>query len=43
MVNELEQLVQEAMMGAPLKRRLADIQGEEEALVKSGGHPTSAR
>ena len=42
-VNELEQLVQEAMMGAPLKRRLAEIQGEEEALVNSGRRPTPAR
>ena len=44
-VNELVQLglVQESMMGAPLKRRLAEIQGEEEALVESGRRPTPAR
>ena len=36
-------LVQESMMGALLKRRLAEIQGEEEALVESGHRPTPAR
>ena len=36
-------LVQEALMGAQLKRRLAELKGEEEALVESGRWPTPAR
>ena len=36
-------LVQEALMGAQLKRRLAELKGEEEALVESGRRPTPAR
>ena len=45
MVHDLVQLglVQEAMMGAQLKRRLAELRGEEEALVESGRRPTPAR
>jgi len=44
-VNELVQkgLIQETLMGAQLKRRLAELQGEEEALVESGRRPTPAR
>ena len=44
-VHDLIQLglVQEAMMGAQLKRRLAELRGEEEALVESGRRPTPAR
>ena len=44
-VHDLVQLglVQEAMMGAQLKRRLAELKGEEEALVESGLRPTPAR
>ena len=44
-VNELIQmgLVQESLMGAQLKRRLAELRGEEEALVESGWRPTPAR
>ena len=44
-VNDLVQqgLVQEALMGAQLKRRLAELKGEEEALVESGRRPTPAR
>jgi len=44
-VHDLVQLglVQEAMMGAQLKRRLAELRGEEEALVESGRRPTPAR
>ena len=44
-VNELIQmgLVQESLMGAQLKRRLAELRGEEEALVESGRRPTPAR
>ena len=44
-VSELVKLgiVQESMMGAPLKRRLAEIKREEDALVESGRRPTAAR
>ena len=44
-VNELVKkgLIQETLMGAQLKRRLAELQGEEEALVESGRRPTPAR
>lgn len=44
-VNDLIQLglVQESMMGAQLKRQLAELQGEEEALVESSHRPTPAR
>ena len=44
-VNELVQkgLIQETLMGAQLKRRLAELKGEEEALVESGRRPTPAR
>jgi len=44
-VNKLVQkgLIQETLMGAQLKRRLAELQGEEEALVESGRRPTPAR
>lgn len=43
-VNDLVQLGlgQESMMGAQLKRRLAELQGEEEALVESSHRPTTA-
>ncbi len=44
-VNKLVQkgLIQETLMGAQLKRRLAELKGEEEALVESGRRPTPAR
>jgi hypothetical protein len=44
-VNELVKkgLIQETLMGAQLKRRLAELKGEEEALVESGRRPTPAR